>query len=100
VIAISSPREALELAATSEKFQILLTDLQLGDRMSGLDLAHELCIQRPGLVVAITTGYLAPEDAKRITPGWVILEKPVTSDKLVSAISALARQNRAAQASA
>ncbi len=89
VIAVGTPDEALEISASAEHIHILLTDLQLSHHMSGISLAHELRRRRPNIGIAITTGYLHPQDAKQLEPDWAVLEKPVTHDALISAISRL-----------
>src|SRR5512133_2933404 len=57
VLAASSAREALSLAADLADLSALVTDLEMGTRaMNGIDLAWLLRKERPGLAVLVISG--------------------------------------------
>jgi nitrogen-specific signal transduction histidine kinase/CheY-like chemotaxis protein len=80
---------ALAILRADEAFDLMLTDLIMPGDKSGVDLAREAVILRPGLPVILSSGYtgevlLAAEDAP-----WPLLRKPYGSQQLASTISEL-----------
>jgi CheY-like chemotaxis protein len=89
VTARDDPREALKvLADQAQTVDILVTDRSMPG-MGGLDLAAHAKRLRPGLPVALVTGY----DDRELGPGTggvdVVLTKPVGSDALDEALRGL-----------
>jgi CheY-like chemotaxis protein len=85
VVAVSSVREALS-AARTQRFDLVLSDLGLPDG-NGLELMAHLR-ERYGLSGIAVTGYGMEEDVRRSrSVGFVDhLVKPITLDRLESAI--------------
>ena len=50
-------REALDLARTDRRIDIVQTDLVMPGGLSGQAVAHEIAVLQPGAPVVITTGY-------------------------------------------
>jgi CheY-like chemotaxis protein len=63
VVTAAGAREALERLRGSGPFDLLFTDILLGDG-NGLRLAREAIMLRPGLRVLYATGYARPVEAK------------------------------------
>lgn len=89
VLEAASPGEALELAMSSAKFQILLTDQDLEDELSGTDLALHLCHRRPDLRVMLLSGRVDNVLLGRMRADWRVLSKPVGRMELAAAIGGL-----------
>lgn len=88
VIAVSRAEEALTLPLAPAP-DLLLSDVSLPG-MAGHTLAERLCVQWPGMKVALMTGYA---DAKTSSlshqRGWKILEKPFEMDALREHLSTM-----------
>jgi two-component system cell cycle sensor histidine kinase/response regulator CckA len=90
VIAVAGGHEALEEVASSQPFDLLLTDVVMPE-MSGPELAVKLRARRPELPVLYMSGYTddvlsAHELAQDAT---AFLRKPFGNDELISAARAL-----------
>lgn len=88
ILAAGSAEEAEEIFSTEkDKITLLLTDLTL-PKMNGRDLSVKLLQQKPQLKVIYTSGYsenlLFHE--RKINEDYLLLEKPITTYKLVSTI--------------
>src|SRR6185295_6926243 len=70
-----TPRQAMDLAA-SERFDLLLSDINLEAEMSGIDLLQQL---RNGCPVILMTGYgtLDTAVAAAREGAWDIISKPI-----------------------
>ena len=84
VFEAADPDQAIRTSDRIEgAFDLLLTDVVM-PRASGLQLARQLCIARPGLKVLYMTGYtdnvIVHQGA--LDPGTSLLEKPFTADEL------------------
>lgn len=92
VLQAGSSRDALEIWQWhGARIRLLLTDMVLEDKMSGLDLAAKLREQRPDLKVICTSGYW--RDADKSSPAlgdnFLYLSKPCRPQTLVAAVRAL-----------
>jgi len=90
VLVAEHAAEAMRVAARWDgPIDLLVTDVVMPGR-SGVELAHDLEVQRPGLPVLFTSGY--PETTRgRWEPneGWgAFLQKPFTPAELVGAVRA------------
>lgn len=79
---IEQARKQLETNA----YDVLMTDLNLPDG-SGLDLAQEAALSKPGLGIIVASGETVEVKAHADFP-WQELCKPFTSDELEAAITA------------
>ncbi|MFY9315756.1 MAG: PAS domain S-box protein [Burkholderiales bacterium] len=86
--------QALEaVRADPEAFDLVVTDYNMPG-MSGLDVAHELSLIRPGLPVAVTSGYITDELRERAPHSGVrhLIYKPDTVDELCDVVRRLTEQ--------
>jgi CheY-like chemotaxis protein len=87
-VAAAGPSEALSLAAHSQPFDLLLTDVILGAGFNGRELANELVRRQPSLRVLYTSGYT--EDVivhhGRLDAGLHLLTKPYRRAELARMI--------------
>lgn len=87
VLEAGSAEEAVALAATLPRVDLLVTDVML-PRQSGRQLAEQLLAARPALKVLYVSGY-TDDDAVRagaIPPGSRFLQKPFTLGVLVEKV--------------
>ena len=91
VIEASKPSEARAINELSDEIDLLLTDLVMPE-MSGVKLADELTLGRPGLSVLYMTGYagatLNLADSEQLDPEERLIRKPFTSDALLDRVRA------------
>ena len=86
----TKPAEALEwVRAHPQRYALVLTD-QTMPGMTGLVLATQLQVVRPGLPVILTTGYMAALTADQIKAAGVfqVLHKPATLHALAFSLQA------------
>ncbi|MCX7142946.1 MAG: PAS domain S-box protein [Proteobacteria bacterium] len=96
VSGFTDAREALAAArANPEQFDLAVTDFNMPG-MSGLDVARELREIRPGLPVAVASGYITDELRAQAPAVGVreLVYKPNTVDELCEVVSRLARELR------
>jgi CheY-like chemotaxis protein len=84
--------EALPLLDGGERVDVLVSDVVMPGRLSGVDLVREVQRLRPDLPVILATGY--SEDAARAV-GVRILLKPFPISALVEAVESALAQSRA-----
>jgi CheY-like chemotaxis protein len=72
-----------------EKFELLLTDIELGSGMKGSEFARRARALQPSLPVLLTSGYSKHlADERREDPGrWPVLKKPFSKEELSAAAS-------------
>jgi CheY-like chemotaxis protein len=76
--------EALEIARRGQtSIQLLISDIQLGSGMDGVQLANALTGLTPDLKVLLMSGRPKPHDLK---PGWQFLAKPFSASELLVAV--------------
>jgi len=90
VVEAGRPSEARAVCETGDQIDLLLTDLVMPE-MTGVKLAEELALARPGLRVLFMTGYagaaLNQPQSGLPSPEHVI-QKPFTSDALLDRVRA------------
>ncbi|MES1183290.1 MAG: response regulator [Myxococcales bacterium] len=91
VVEASRPSEARAFSELGEEIDLLLTDLVMPE-MSGVKLADELTLGRPGLRVLYMTGYagaaLSVAETDLLEPDERLIQKPFTSDALLDRVRA------------
>jgi two-component system, cell cycle sensor histidine kinase and response regulator CckA len=91
VIEASRPSEARAICETGDALDLLLTDLVMPE-MTGVKLANELMLARPGLRVLYMTGYagaaLREAQSGLVKPEQRVIQKPFTSDALLDRVRA------------
>jgi len=91
VVEVSRPSEARAFSELGDEIDLLLTDLVMPE-ISGVKLADELTLRRPGLRVLYMTGYagaaLSMGEADVLDPEERVIQKPFTSDALLDRVRA------------
>jgi PAS domain S-box-containing protein len=91
VVEASKPSEARAVSQLGERIDLLLTDLVMPE-MTGVKLADELTLARPGLRVLYMTGYAGSTQSsvqsELLDPEEGIIHKPFTSDVLLDRVRA------------
>jgi CheY-like chemotaxis protein/two-component sensor histidine kinase len=91
VVEASRPSEARSICETGDHLDLLLTDLVMPE-MTGVKLANELMLARPGLRVLYMTGYagaaLREAESGLVRPEERVIQKPFTSDALLERVRA------------
>ncbi|MQX40771.1 response regulator [Sinorhizobium meliloti] len=98
VVAATSGVKAMDrLTSADSSIQGIVTDIRLGDRLDGWDIARAAREIDPLMAVVYVTADSAPEWASKGVPNSIMLEKPFAMAQLVTAISQLlnARQSGA-----
>jgi CheY-like chemotaxis protein len=89
VIEVRNAEEALTaLQSGSWVIHLLFTDIQMGGRMSGLELAHHVKLTWPHVALLIASGQDKPL-AAALPGGSVFLTKPYSPDHVVLHAKAL-----------
>jgi hypothetical protein len=73
----------LELAQDLTPIQLLLSDINLGGDIGGVQLATVITGMTPGTKVLLMSGRPKPLDLK---PGWQFLHKPFAASELLVAV--------------
>jgi len=91
VIEAQSGVAALAALNNGPRIDLLFTDIVMPGGLSGLELARQIILLRPGLKVLYTTGYSDEviADSEQMEDGAVILRKPYDKTKLAATISQL-----------
>jgi CheY-like chemotaxis protein len=91
VVQATSAEAALQLLQESGPFDLLISDVSMGSRMSGWDLAERVRARWPGVAVALSTGWGAeidPEEAQRRGVAF-LLAKPFRMAELRALVAKL-----------
>lgn len=86
IVAVDNAEIALMALETDRGITALITDIQLGDGMSGIDLARAAIAARPALKVLFITAYEMPKDVRLPAP---VLMKPYAESALRQAVANL-----------
>lgn len=78
-----------ELDADIGRFSGLITDIRLGSKANGWDVARHARELNPSIPVVYMTGDSSHEWAAQGVPGSVVLTKPFAEAQLITAISQL-----------
>ncbi len=85
---VSSAEEALSVLGPAEH-KALVTDINLGGRVTGWDVATRARQNDPALPVVYMTGDPSDEWASRGVPNSILLEKPFAPAQVVTAVAQL-----------
>lgn len=85
-MAAQDPMRALHMLHKDLAVDLLITDYSMPG-MTGVDLAHRIAQERPGLLVLIMTGHQQLEDD--LDPVWRKLTKPFTEAELQEEIESM-----------
>ncbi len=89
ILEASSGKEALTLwKKRADEIDLVLTDMVMPDGVSGVDLAEQLLVGRPGLKIVFTSGYTANEVNQEMLSrtGASFLSKPYTHAELAKTV--------------
>ncbi|MFZ0825934.1 MAG: response regulator [Verrucomicrobiia bacterium] len=89
ILEASSGKDALDLwKRRADEIDLVLTDMVMPEGISGVDLAEELLVGRPGLKIVFTSGYTANEVNQEmlVRTGASFLSKPYTHTELAKAV--------------
>jgi CheY-like chemotaxis protein len=80
--------EAIAIAESGARFDLLFTDVIMSGAMNGRQLADEIAKRRPGIKVLFTSGYTenAIVHHGRLDPGVLLLAKPYRNAELASMV--------------
>ncbi|MDB5818962.1 MAG: hypothetical protein JWQ11_2602 [Rhizobacter sp.] len=83
--------EGLQLLASGQRIDLLVTDVGLPGGMNGRQLADAARVSRPSLKVLFITGYAqtAAVGSGRMEPGMQVLTKPFTLESLANRVAEL-----------
>lgn len=88
VIDASSPSAALSLAQTLDgPLDLLISDVELSDAKTGLDLAREMAVVHPSMQVVLMSGRDLPPC--RMPAAWRFLAKPFPTQALLECVEEL-----------
>jgi two-component system NtrC family sensor kinase len=99
VTRVASAQTALDVLGTGEQFDLVFSDVVMPGGMSGVDLAHQVRKDYPGLPVLLTTGYFNAVD-KPLPRGLPVLRKPYDVAELKKAVLAAIDKPQAARRAA
>jgi CheY-like chemotaxis protein len=87
-IEAGSAAEAIAIADSGAKLDLLFTDVIMRGAMNGRQLADEMAKRRPGMKVLFTSGYTenAMVHHGRLDPGVLLLAKPYRNAELANMI--------------
>ena len=92
VLSAPDGESAVDLARLYQgEIQLLLTDFEM-PRMSGIELATELCRTRPAIKVLMMSGFAG--GTLVLNEGWHFLPKPFVSSQLRSIVTAILRPDK------
>ncbi|MDA0239022.1 MAG: response regulator [Proteobacteria bacterium] len=81
--------EAQQLFQNGFSVDLLLTDIVIPGKLTGADLAQEICAKNPDIKVVLMTGYAERDIVARGigTSGYRLLRKPVGMEKLLGTLT-------------
>jgi DNA-binding response OmpR family regulator len=81
VLQASDGDEALRVARTNENIDLLLTDVEMGDGLNGIELGSRILAEHPGLPVLVMSGF-PDNESMAAGKGMPFLAKPFTPASL------------------
>lgn len=90
VVEAATGEEALRLMEQGLDAPVMVTDVDLGAGVSGLELADRLRARRPDLVIVFITGRVASLRGRMLGPREAVLPKPFEAGDLAELVRRLA----------
>ena len=90
VVEAATGEEALRLMEEGLDAPVMVTDVDLGAGVSGLELADKLRARRPDLVIVFITGRVASLRGRVLGPREAVLPKPFEAGHLAELVRRLA----------
>jgi FixJ family two-component response regulator len=75
-------------AANPDRFDVIVSDVILGDNMTGVDVAHEVLALRPDKPLILISGFDVSIEGP-VRPNMAFLHKPFTSKELNGALASV-----------
>ena len=93
ILSAGSVSDALAIIHSMQRFDLLFTDMKLGDEVQGgIQVSEGLAESRPGLPVLYTSGGVVTEDTRsKFVEPRTFLPKPYSRAQLVQAVLDLTR---------
>jgi PAS domain S-box-containing protein len=86
VVRAAAAPPALKILKAPGRIDLLLTDLIMPGGKTGVELAREAAVIRPGLPVILTSGYTGETLGEAADAPWPLLRKPYSADTLAGLI--------------
>lgn len=90
VVEAATGEEALRLMQEGLDAPVMVTDVDLGAGVNGLELADNLRARRPDLVIVFITGRVASLRGRPLGPREAVLPKPFEAGELAELVRRLA----------
>ncbi|PZR33948.1 PAS domain-containing sensor histidine kinase [Caulobacter segnis] len=79
--------EALARLDDDGEIELVLSDVIMPGGKSGVDLAEQLAVSRPGLPVVLCSGYVGGDQSRARAGDWPFISKPFSLETLAQALS-------------
>jgi CheY-like chemotaxis protein len=89
-VQVHSAREALDLLAAGERFDVVVTDHAMPS-MTGLELAETISDSHPDMAIILASGYAEIPNEGRVTARLMQLHKPFSQEQLQRSLSLVKR---------
>ena len=86
VLSAGSGEEGLKLLASNQKVAAMMVDVRLAGAMDGWTVARKARASHPHMAIVYTTTALGPDYDQNGVDRSVLLQKPYTLDRAVSAV--------------
>ena len=87
VVRASGVNEALSRLDQDDGIQLVLSDVIMPGGKSGVDLAEQLAVTRPGLPVVLCSGYTGGDQGRARSGDWPFISKPFSLETLAQALA-------------
>lgn len=87
VVRASGVDEALSRLDQDDGIQLVLSDVIMPGGKSGVDLAEQLAVTRPGLPVVLCSGYTGGDQGRARAGDWPFISKPFSLETLAQALA-------------
>jgi PAS domain S-box-containing protein len=87
VVRAGGADEALSRLERDEGIQLVLSDVIMPGGKSGVDLAEQLAVSRPGLPVVLCSGYVGGDQSRARAGDWPFISKPFSLETLAQALA-------------
>ena len=87
VVRASGVDEALSRLDQDDGIQLVLSDVIMPGGKSGVDLAEQLALTRPGLPVVLCSGYTGGDQGRARAGDWPFISKPFSLETLAQALA-------------